>query len=312
MKYLTVFLIACLHISPIFGQQILPAYSQYITNHLLVNPAVAGTNGSKIKLGWRGIFGFENAPQNIYISGGIELGRSGGLGFIITNDQGSVLQYTSAQVGYAYNFQIAGTKDNPTRFALGLQAQVFRNTLNINKINAALEDPLLQNINDEPNYNGSVGFWLYNPKFYAGFSWLNIGAKNKIAPNANYPLSHIFLTYGYKFSAGQEDNVINFIPSVLGRIVYSGYQNQNIQTFRQLDINLLFDYNNIVWIDFSYRTSRQLSVTTGINFSKIDIAYTYNYIDNSIAFNGIHEIVLGLHWLNAKNRRKKLSCNFYR
>ncbi len=325
MRYLLILSFFCLKNFWMLGQSTLPAYTQYLTNNLLINSAVAGVfDENQIKWSWRGFgSGINNAPQNYYLSANFGFGKTEnwghGLSAIITSDQGGILKYNSYQIGYAFNFivkkiegetrispdyevqrnpntSIKKTKKKDIHLSLGLQTQTFSSGLNISKLNNTnLNDRFIRNIDNSTHIDFGAALWLYSSKFYSGVSVTNVvsGLGTNRPDVSNYLLPHIFVTGGYRFDLGNDTKIIGLTPSLMWKKTLIP-ESADIQISDQLDINLIIDNLLIsgLWFSTSYRTQGQFALGIGFIFPKaIDVSYTYNYISNNIGLIGVHEMV---------------------
>jgi type IX secretion system PorP/SprF family membrane protein len=98
-------------------------------------------------------------------------------------------------------------------------------------------------------------------------------------------IPHTFFTAGYKIVAG--DNV-TILPSVMVSYV------QPLPL--GVDVNAKVEYQNLIWLGFSYRYKVGYAALLGVNISSvINLGYSYDYTTTPLntVSNGTHEIVIG-------------------
>jgi type IX secretion system PorP/SprF family membrane protein len=153
----------------------------------------------------------------------------------------------------------------------------------------------------EPDVN--AGLWLSNKSFYVGLSAqqivpVPINASNGTGPGGVELLTgklipHTFLTAGYKIVASDD---INIMPSVMLSYV------QPLPV--GVDVNAKIQYQDLLWLGFSYRYNRGFAGMLGVNISNtINLGYSYDYTTTELntVSNGTHEIVIGFLWRKNKN-----------
>ena len=75
-----------------------------------------------------------------------------------------------------------------------------------------------------------------------------------------------------------------------------------------VDVNAKIQYQDLLWLGFSYRYNQGYAAMLGVNISStINLGYSYDYTTTQLntVSNGTHEIVLGFLWRkNNKNNSK--------
>ena len=289
-----------------FGQA-KPAYSQYILNNYILNPALSGIeNYTDIKLSLRNQWtGINGAPKTGYISVQAPIGKSDyrtsatsfdvpgenprgtqywqdytapephhGIGFYAVNDQAGYINRWTVSASYAYHRPI-GTQ---TTLAGGFNVGMTGISLDAAKATFSNGDPSdpaigvaageLKKVKPEIG----VGLWLYSARYFAGISVLNI-VPGKIGFTKNekygtYFTPNYFMTAGFRFAVGDE---FSMIPSAM-------LQYWQPQLFG-LHTNAKLQYRDVAWVGAGYRYSDFLagySAMAGFNVSNtFNVAYTY-------------------------------------
>ena len=305
-----------------------PAYTQYVLNNYILNPALTGIeNYTDIKLSlrkqWTGIPG---APVTGYVSVQAPVGKSDyrtsatsfavagvnprgkqywdeytapephhGLGFYAVNDKTGYMNRWSVAGSYAYHRPISIR----TTLAGGFSAGISGLSIDASKItysNGDTYDPavtgttgLLRNTHPEL----SVGLWLYSARYFAGVSVLYIvpgkATFSKLDKYGTYYTPNYFVTAGYRFAIGDD---VSAIPSVM--LQY--WQPQ----LTGLHASAKFQYRDVAWIGGSYRYSDFLagySAMAGFNISNtLNVSYSYELATQSRLRTytaNTHEILIG-------------------
>ncbi len=321
-------IIALFLVSHTIHAQAKPAYSQYILNNYILNPALTGIeNYTDIKISirnqWTGING---APNTSYISAHGAIGKSDyrtsatsnavpgenprgrqymeeytapephhGIGFMAVNDKaGYIGRYTVAGT-YAYHRPI-GVK---TTLAVGFSAGFSGINVDATKATYAdqTSDPAIGVASGElkkikPEIG--AGLWLYSARYFAGISVLNlVPGKATFTNNKNfgtYYTPNYFATVGYRFTVGEDFTVI---PSVM--LQY--WEPQLLGAH----FNTKLQYLDKAWIGGNYRYSDYIkgySAMAGFNVSNtLNASYSYEVATTNRlrTYTGnTHEILIGL------------------
>ena len=323
-----IFVLIMITISAIYVKgQAKPAYTQYVLNNYILNPALAGIeNYTDIKASLRNQWtGINGAPVTSYISVQAPIGKSDyrtsatsfavpgenprgkqywqdytapephhGIGFYAMNDKAGYINRWTIAVSYAYHKPLGVKTTLAAGFNLGISG------INLDASKATFSDP-----NNDPAIgvaNGDLnrvkpeigaGLWLYSARYFAGISVLNIvPGKAKFTANDRYGAYYTpnyFATIGYRFSAGENFTVI---PSIM--LQY--WEPQLLGAH----FNAKLQYMDKAWIGGSYRYSDFLagySALAGFNISNtLNVGYSYEVATTSRlrTYTGnTHEILVG-------------------
>lgn len=318
-KYLLVSFAIIIGAGAVFAQQ-LPQYSQYMTNSYLINPALAGTEDYiDAKVGyrnqWSSTFGGES-PRTMYVTVHSPLMKPHeyyhaksehknwhGIGGSLIGDKTGPTSANSALLSYSYNMGIIRPKGSGiykkggVRASFGLMGGIKQYRVDLNKLYTNVDEALGSQLGQLTKMTPElgVGAWIYNDKFYAGLSSMQLlnsnASPNDLKTNVNskgqIPLTqHYFLTGGANISLSQ---FVTWVPSILAKGVAGAPLS--------LDINSRFDYDKKYWVGASYRHSDAVVLMAGavINYL-VEVAYSYDVsISNVSKYNGggAHEVILG-------------------
>jgi type IX secretion system PorP/SprF family membrane protein len=291
--------------APIYSQE-LPVYNEYHLNKSLINPAIIGSEAcSWLKATDRHQWvGLDKAPAIQTISFETSLYKKKvvretdkkihGIGGYVYNDQNGANHNLGIQVSYAYHIYI--NKANNTKIGLGLSfgiSQVSLDERGLHGDNNNNYDPIINgNLNSIIQPDIGFGAFLYNSKFYAGFSGARFLSSFSSSGNIANPVRNYFLIAGY--ITGEEKSDIRILPSLVlkGREDFS----------KQIDLNFRLLMRNVWWIGLSYRHNFDLVPgmptailpMAGVNIGLLMVGYAYEYTPGKIGqYNyGTHEIML--------------------
>ncbi|MBC3540600.1 type IX secretion system membrane protein PorP/SprF [Rufibacter sediminis] len=316
-------IVLCLVAFRAAGQQ-MPQFSQYMTNGLVINPAVAGIeNYMDIRTSFRKQWvGIEGSPTTLYTSVHASIGKSDrnatgrgkfrvkgngsghkidrnnrfrrvnphhGVGAMVQVDQAGLLRTSSVNLVYSFHLPLTSTLN----LASGISAGAVRNSFNTSRARAVTPSDvaLLGDQVSMTKADLSVGTWLYTRYAFLGISGAHlINSGSDFQTPLDYSIAgrlvpHYFITAGYRFQV--EDLMIT--PSVL-------YKKASPSP-GAIDLNVKAMYNERVWIGASYRNRDAMAFLFGLNVSPLlDFGYSYDLTTShqNETSAGSHEIMVGL------------------
>lgn len=300
-----------------------PHYTQYILNNYILNPALSGIeNYTDIKVSARDQWvGLDGAPQTFYLTIHAPIGKKDyrttatsyavpgenprgqaywenytaaephhGVGLQIINDRTGLYNRFSAQATYAYHLGISPR----TNLAAGFGAGISRISRAGYKSTYANGDPYdaaqgTSEINRiRPDL--SAGLWLYSADYFIGLSAQQIiPQKLAFADDANYNqgrlIPHLFLSTGYRFLLNDD---INMTPSIVLKYI--------TPLDPQFDVNVKFQYQDLLWAGGGYRFKDGYSAMVGMNVGNtFNVSYAYDFTTTSLntVSRGTHELMIG-------------------
>lgn len=271
------------------AQQI-PQFSQRAIDIFSFNPAFAGSKGYTElflhhRAQWRG---FDGAPvtQNLTYQG--LLNKSVALGISAMKDEIGPLSTSGIKLAYAHHFDL-----NVIHLSFGLSADLYQYGINGNQVTIRQEDDPAVLLELSEKYwrpDASFGTFLYNQRFYFGFSILQLlGSTVELYKNegnsGTLPLArHYYLHSGFNF------NILNNFdlePSIL----WSKAKGSPMQ----LEVNLYTQYLQKIMLGGSYRLNDAFSVIAGFKIKeRFKIAYSYDIVISPLRTwqSGSHEMIL--------------------
>jgi type IX secretion system PorP/SprF family membrane protein len=307
MKKLTLFAISLAVCGSLFSQQE-PQSTLYMLNPFLTNPALAGTNNyyqirTNHRFQWTGL---KDAPITNSISAyGPHSTKSMGYGGTIYNDITGPTSRTGINGVYAYN--VAATPD--IRVSMGLSIGIMQYKVDGTKIELHDDtpDPALQKIlYSKMVPDASVGVYVWNSDFFAGFSALQL-LNNKIKLSADDPepelnrlARHFYLFGGYHYEPSKD---LALEPTlIIKKVVPASYQ---------LELDAKVVYKRMLWGALSFRTQDAVSLLIGYNYdNKYLFGFGYDYAVSGLRHytTGSIEFCLGVNFSSLKKasgRKKK-------
>ncbi len=302
MKKIIFLLAVMLSFSKIFSQQ-QAIYTQYMFNHVAVNPAYAASkeNITAMLLARAQWVNFEGAPisQTLTLHGPAKPQRIG-FGFSVLNDKIGVTNQTGAYVDFAFQFNVSEN----LKIALGLKGGFDFYRADLTKLNVIEKnDPRFSEDvveNFKPNFG--CGAFLYSDRYYIGFSIPKllrnqININSDIISNGNsFEERHYFIIAGYVFDVNSN---VKFKPSILGKIVTGSPSSW--------DLNGSFLIKNRLWLGATYRLNDAISAMVEVKVSeRFLIGYAFDFsATEMMGFNyGTHEILISYEFNFNKFRVK--------
>ncbi|MBN2806687.1 MAG: type IX secretion system membrane protein PorP/SprF [Prolixibacteraceae bacterium] len=269
-----------------------PMFTQYVTNPITINPAIAGvrniTNLSMFqRLQWAGM---EGAPKTTSLSYQTYLNKNkvGLAGNLIHDRIGPVIQ-TGLYFDYAYHLTLNDEKKR--KLALGLMGGF--NYYSFDLMSLRVNDPDVDVPVDGVNHrflpNFGLGMFYHTPNFFFGASLPKI-LRNSLS-DVNNTLTvedreerHLFMMTGAILEINPQ---FKFRPSAIGRLVNGSPAS--------LDLNATFVYNEQIWLGALYRLGVSWGAMAGWQLNKqLYLAYSYDFSHKLMRGGnfGTHEITI--------------------
>ncbi len=276
--------------------QQLPMYGQYVFNSTIINPAQAGSSHCGVigVLGRQQWVGMEGAPRTYAAYANIRLPANLGIAGGLYQDNIGKIKELNFQVDVAYHLRLSSTWN----LGVGIRAQTYGTSIDLT--NFQFSDPsdpwygaIIEN---KVFFNTGIGFLLYNPSVFIGFSAPKI-LRNKFANDVSLgelaSELHLFTYGGANLSVNE---YLVFTPSFLFKYAH--------KSPLQADLNLVFGYNEtldfgaMVRSDF-YRGLDAVGLLLGITLGQsVHFGYKYEYPMNhlNLVARQTHEVSLRYKW----------------
>jgi type IX secretion system PorP/SprF family membrane protein len=265
-----------------------PVYSQYTTNGFIVNPALAGADGTlKFSLSAHDYFvGIKNTPMTITAGANGRLlkrrtqvvngklnSQSGrvGMGGLIFNDRNGLINRIGFQYTYAYHIDL-----RTSQLSLGLSASVSQTRIDAKRLDFNDPEPLLKEGFGNLAYvpDAVLGVVYRKGEYYLGLTASNLFQRSINFGEFDYDYvmyRHYYLLGGTTYNIGRNASLSpSFLAKMTSNHVY------------QAEIGTRFAYKDDAWIAVSYRTPNIAALMVGVRAGKIYIGYAYEYYFGSI------------------------------
>ena len=290
----------CLLIFGSVSAQQTPVYSQYFINGFLVNPALAGSDGTvKFQLSARDyMIGVRESPKTLTASVngrllhrkiGVRNGKvssqSGkvGMGGLVYSDCNGLVNRIGIQYTYAYHIDL-----HNSQLSLGLSAALSQTRIDAGKLDFNDPEPLLKEGFGNLAYvpDAILGVCYKKQEYYLGFTASNLFQRSINFGSFDYNFvmyRHYFLHGGTSYDVGLSSYIA---PAFLLKATSNGMY--------QGEFSTRFSYRDDFWMAVTYRTPQIAALMVGIRARDLFISYTYEYNFNTLStFSfGAHELCL--------------------
>lgn len=322
LKYsLFLVLIMFLNTSALKAQEIIPTYSDYLTDNLyLIHPSMAGaSNYDKIRLTARQQwFDVEDAPNLQTLAYNSRVTDKIGVGGILFRDENGNYSKVGAYASFAYHLMFSRSTVDLNQLSFGISAGVIQHRLDTSGFTRF--DPLIGENDADIFANMDFGISYYVRNLYFHFAAKNILSVSRELFYSDAVPSNMrkyLFSAGYVFTLNQNDPW-SFEPSLL-------FQAREATNEMALDLNAKAYYeleNGRLWGGLSYRNGfesaeytengeqvnnqqlRYITPFVGLNYKKFVFGYTFSYQLNSIVLSnsGFHQITLGYNFGESRER----------
>ncbi|MBL4754528.1 MAG: type IX secretion system membrane protein PorP/SprF [Flavobacteriales bacterium] len=285
-----------------------PQFSQFVFNNFLINPASGGTNDYiDFKLGYRTQWlGFGAQPVTFLFSahspislGNKEPGRFGDKphhavgGYLLKDATGPISKF-NGYLSYSYHMRLSYT----VRASFGFFGGVKQYKLDP----AGLTTP--DKMESLPSFtaiapDAAAGFWIYSKKYFGGVSAHQLIPLG-LGGTANKLTMHYFLTGGYVIK----------IKKIESKLIPSAHVKFGLTTPIQTDIQVKFDYQNILWAALAYRKTDALIGIVGFNvYNTFQLGYAFDFTLSKLRkySSNTHEIIISWRF-KPRQRMQDTKC----
>ena len=269
--------------------------SQYMFNHLVLNPAYAGSKDYMMatllyRNQWTSYEG-KGAPETeLATLHGPFRNKKLGWGGTVSHDHVGVTDRTDAFFDLAYHIQL-----NPKwKLGAGIRAGISYFSADFTKLKYWDQgDPRYSGGSQtKVLFNSGAGLFLYSDRFYAGLSVpcsISYDSTEAISINegsdAPHKIRHYYGTMGVAIPLSLD---VVMKPSVLVKYV----PNAPVEA----DLNLHFLFSDMLWVGASYRTGDAIIAMVEFQLTRkfrIGYAYDYTLTDIKDYSAGSHEVMIG-------------------
>ena len=269
-------------------------------NSFVVNPAVAGTEGSSVfGMSYRNQWaGFKESPTTMLLSGHAAVAESIGTGLLIyKDDMGGAISQTGFELTGSYQIKLPNTD----MFSFGLCLQGTQFGFDSSELNVwDQNDPaLFGGMETSFDVDASAGLLVYGEDYSMGLAVSNL-FENKIDilavdTSENRSIRHYRLTGSYVYDVSRE-------LAVQG----SGMMRLTEVTPVQIDVYARGIYTHRrsgsqYWGGLGYRLKDAVNVSLGMMMANVGVGYSYDFTTSGNLL-GLHSHEVNLTYL-LPNRR---------
>lgn len=293
---------------PLAAQQI-PQYSQWSFHQFSQNPAHAGIKRcvdvhSLYRMQW---VGFDGAPQSGFLTVSVPLdarrrkylSARHGMGIRFENDRIGQFGINRINLAYAGHFNFNASR----RLSLGLFAGAMQTGYNPGTVVTTKPDPTVSQEGSFVSPDASFGAWFNDDNYYIGLSVHNLIPSRWPKPgNSSKYRMHTQLSAGYRLGIREH---ISFLPGAIVRIPPRGPLS--------VDLNLHFDYKNILGIGLGYRNTDALIVFASFKIKEqFALVYSFDYTLSSIQLGSQNTHELSIRFTTCKpDKPATASCPLF-
>jgi type IX secretion system PorP/SprF family membrane protein len=284
-----------------YGQQ-LSLNSQYMFNEAALNPAAAGAKDYiPIHFNFRRQWsGFDGAPVSQVLTTHADMGKNLGFGGNLFNDVTGPSRTTGMNLMLSYRLRLS--QDNLHSLRMGLGVTLGQHLIDITQLTTDIDDDpaIVKSYNNQfvPDVDMGV-YYSYGKKAFAGLSVKNgIQMKRDLFNYStmieNMMVRHYYLMGGYNFDLSSD---FQLRTSTVLRMIES-------RPF-QVDLNVIGQYKEMLWLGAGYRLNDAVSVMAGGQIGMVKLGYSYDFTTSDIRnySSGSHEIFMELQ-IRTKKQEK--------
>lgn len=264
--------------------QLLPVFTQKLSDNFLYDPSVTGLSGGSVVLSHKRLWTeLQGAPVTTFAAVHTRVKQDRlGIGGSIYYEEANILQNVHASLSTAYHLPLS------SKFGLsfGLAGEAYQSRLNTEgKYIPDVTDPTIANFDDGLKADVAFGMNLHHDLYRVGVSVNRLS----VATSTEKQETSLLSSYSTAYVSG-------FLPvrSGLDRIEPTLVYRQQAGGESQLDAMLFYDYKQTLILGASYRTGGILGFSTGYNFeNRFVLGFTYETLtgDFSSDTGGSYEIV---------------------
>lgn len=283
------------------GQQ-LSLNSQYMFNEASLNPAAAGSKDYvPIHFNFRRQWsGFDGAPVSQILTTHADMGKNLGFGGNLFNDVTGPSRTTGMNLMLSYRLRLS--QNNLHGLRMGLGVTLGQHLVDITQLTTDIDnDPaIVKSYNNQfvPDVDFGV-YYTYGKKAFAGLSVKNGMQMKRDLFNysttiENMMVRHYYLMGGYNFDLSSD---FQLRTSTVLRMIES-------RPF-QVDLNVIGQYKEMLWLGAGYRLNDAVSVMAGGQIGMVKLGYSYDFTTSDLRnySSGSHEIFLELQ-IRTKKQEK--------
>jgi len=248
--------------------QLNPMGALYFQNQFLGNPAMAGTKGLNLNMGYRKQWNtIPGSPSTQAITADYGITSKVGLGLSVNNELSGLFKRTRAVGTYAYHLPLNANDD---RLSFGLSLGFMNERVNIDQLNGDPDDLSITNFNQRgAYYDGDFGLAYTTGKLNVQFALPNLkGILKQDEIRGTVDRSTFFSAISYKIKTGASTDL-----EIEPKAVYRGVNGLN--NMLDLGANLSYAGNKLNLFGM-YHSTKSATFGMGLNYQNIGFSGMYN------------------------------------
>jgi type IX secretion system PorP/SprF family membrane protein len=310
----------------VYSQEILPVYSDYLSdNYFLLHPSMAGAaNCSKLRLtGRQQWFGQQDAPALQTLSFNGSVSDKDGMGVILINDKNGYHSQKGFRVAYAHHIMFSRDNIDLNQLSFGVNVGFAQSQLDESTFytNDPSYDPIVfGQIQKASYFNVDIGASYNFLDFYAHLTVKNALASDRKLYTDKEPVNLKRAVYNMGYTFGDSEGIM-FEPSMMFQYIFQSKESLidlNLKAYKQMDFGKLWavasyrrSLDGAQYIEGTAVATQKLQYFTpilGVNYKNYMFSYTYSSLLGNIKFDngGFHQFTLGI---NLFCKPEKYHCN---
>jgi len=266
--------------------QLNPMGALYFQNQFLGNPAMAGTGGLNINMGYRKQWNtIPGSPSTQAITADYGITSKAGLGLSFNNDVSGLFKRTRAVGTYAYHLPLNANDD---KLSFGLSLGIMNERVNTDELSGDPDDLSIANFNQRDAYlDGDFGMAYTTGKLNIQVALPNLKGiliQNEVRGTIDHPTFFSAISYKIQTGAGTD---LEIEP----KAVYRGVNGLN--NILDLGANLSYAGNKLNLFGM-YHSTQSATYGIGMIYQNIGFSGMYNTSTSALSnyTNGNFEISL--------------------
>jgi len=260
----------------------------YAQNPYLIDPSFAGYKAGINTFAWgnSSFQGIEGSPKSFLVGVQAAVEKTGfGVGGKLRLDQRGIYESFSFEFSAAYKLLL----DNFQLVSFALDAGFINYSTDFSSLNDQVdfEDPTLYSDHfNRTNIKLGMGVSYLNQKLQVGFALPRL-------VEGGEPLNKSFNLYG-SYLPSKFSSPWSYRPSLL----IQGFDDGSLQ----VEGNIMASYNEVLWGQAGYNTSKTILLATGLNWEMLGVGYHFSLplASTNDFFVNQHEILLSINFARQK------------
>lgn len=291
-------IVLLLFVNVIFKQQAIaqlnPMGALYFQNQLLGNPAMAGTGGMNLNMGFRKQWNtIPGSPFTQTLTADYGVTDKAGIGLSVNNDLSGLFKRTRVIGTYAYHLPL---NDDIDRLSFGLSFGFMNERINSDAVNGDPDDLSIASFNQRGAYlDGDFGLAYTTSKLNIQIALPNLkGILKKDEVRGTVDRSTFFSAISYKIQTGVREGL-----EIEPKIVYRGVN--GLSNILDLGANISYAESKLNLFGM-YHSSKSATFGLGMNYQSLGFSGMYKTSTSALSgyVDGNFELSLKMNLLKSR------------